>query len=300
MRLRNPSPLRYPGGKSSLASVLESIIYANDAQGCTYVEPFAGGAGAAIKLLRGGHVDRIVINDADRAIYCFWNSVMRHTEALVERVLTVPLTIEEWRRQKAIYDSPARRPQLDIGFAAFYLNRCNRSGIIMNGGPIGGIAQAGKWRIDARFNRKDLANRVRELAEYGNRIIVLQLDALQLISGVAVHVGKDRCFMYVDPPYYVKGRELYLSHYADVDHVRLACAVKLRSDIKWVMTYDDVPRVRQLYEGMNVRPFRLRYSAHHSSASGGEVLISPAHVHLPRQTDRLLGLANASLEKEAA
>ena len=140
--MQYPSPLRYPGGKASLSTVLRAIIHANELQGCTYIEPFAGGVGAGIRLLQEGHIGRIIINDYDRAVFCFWNSVLRHNDELVDRICTVPLTVEEWRRQREIYRFPRNRSHLEIGFAAFYLNRCNRSGIIKNAGPIGGIEQS--------------------------------------------------------------------------------------------------------------------------------------------------------------
>jgi DNA adenine methylase len=288
MKYRNPSPLRYPGGKSSLSGFLESIIYANELQGCTYVEPYAGGAGAALKLLRGGHVDRIVINDADRSIFCFWNAVMKHTASFVDRIYSIPLTMKEWRRQKEIYSTPARRPHLDVGFAAFYLNRCNRSGIIMNGGPIGGMQQSGKWKLDVRFNRDDLAARVEEVSSYGDRIVVLQQDAITLIRNLWRYVGRGPNFLYADPPYYSKGRALYLSYYKDADHVHLSRVMIRKKTLNWVMSYDDVPRIRELYSKMNIRSFWQRYSVHSSSLAGGEVLISPSHVEIPQQASLLL------------
>ena len=178
---RNISPLRYPGGKVALFDVLRATIYANKAQGCTYVEPFAGGAGAGVKLLAEGHVDRIIINDRDRAIYSFWKSVLNRTEAFIDRLMTVELTISEWERQRDIYRNPGRRSQIDLGFAAFFLNRCNRSGIIVKAGPIGGLEQKGKWKLDARFNREGLASRVREIASFEDRVEVLGVDAEDLM-----------------------------------------------------------------------------------------------------------------------
>lgn len=292
MIARNPSPLRYPGGKVSLTDVLREIIYANGLQGCTYVEPFAGGAGAGLKLLREGHVSRVVINDADRAVFCFWNSVMRRTEELIDLVQTTPLTMREWRRQRDIYRRPGRRSHLEIGFAAFFLNRCNRSGIIKNGGPIGGIEQRGKWKLDARFNRDNLAERISDLSNYGDRITVLRQDASELIRNLGDHAPLDACFVYADPPYYLKGRELYLNHYDDAAHLSFANLMRDEADCPWVITYDDVPRIRELYTTEQIFPFNLRYSVHHSSTSGNEVLIAPEGVTVPRESLARFGEAN--------
>lgn len=288
MKDRSPSPLRYPGGKTSLAGVLATIIYANRLQGCTYVEPFAGGAGAGIKLLQEGHVDRIVINDVDRAVYSFWRSVMRQTEEFVELIRATPLTIAEWHRQKAIYTTARRGHYLQLGFAAFFLNRCNRSGIIKNAGPIGGYEQNGTWRIDARFSREALAARIENIAAFGERIQVLRQDARKLLRDLPEYVGADPCFVYADPPYYCKGGELYLSHYSDADHVAFSRTMR-ETTASWVMTYDNVPRINEIYAGLNIRPFALRYSAHHASSQGGEVLISPHNIVVPQTAVDLLG-----------
>ena len=273
-----------------MTSVLEAIIYDNQLQGCTYVEPFAGGAGAGLKLLCQGHVDRVIINDADRAIACFWKSVMKRTDELAELILETPLTIEAWEAQRAIYRAPGRCSEIRLGFAAFYLNRCNRSGIIKNGGPIGGIAQAGKWKIDARFNREQLVTRVRELADYGDRITVLCQDACSLIESLNGHVGNERCFVYADPPYYLKGRELYFSHYADKDHAAFANQMSQLNNVAWVMTYDDHPRIRELYTRHSIQSFKLRYSAHADSPQGGEVLIAPQQVTISKSAKNCLTL----------
>lgn len=288
MSNRHQSPLRYPGGKASLAGVLEKILYANNLQGSVFVEPFAGGAGAAIKLLSGEHVERIIINDADRAVFCFWQAVMRDTGQFVDRINNIPLTVAEWRRQRTIYHGSKRQPRLDLGFAAFYLNRCNRSGIIKNGGPIGGLNQCGEWRIDARFNRENLAKRVTELADFGDRVVVLQKDALDLVGRLREVTGGADAFVYADPPYYRKGRELYMSHYSDDDHCAFSELIQTQRDLAWVVTYDNTEEIQTLYADSCSLPFRLRYSAHHSSTEGGEILISPEHVVVPSSATQML------------
>jgi DNA adenine methylase len=282
MTRRNPSPLRYPGGKASMARVFEAVLYANNLQGGVYAEPFSGGAGAGIKLLEDGHVERIIINDADRALFCFWWAVMNRTDELVERINSTPLTVAEWQIQRDIYLRPSRRSRIDLGFATFYLNRCNRSGIIKNAGPIGGTAQSGEWKIDARFNRAALAERVADISAFGDRISVLNLDAQQFIENFAMYCDNQPTLIYADPPYYVKGRELYLNHYSDADHAAFAAAIQRNRELHWIMTYDNVPRVRQLYADALQIPFTLRYSAHQASAAGKELLIAPTHMVVPQ------------------
>src|ERR1700761_10859 len=164
------SPLRYPGGKQIIAPVLARLIQLNGLEGEVYAEPYAGGAGAALSLLYSGFVKSLLLNDADPAIAAMWHSLLTDTERFVQNVFYVPLTVDEWFRQKSIYAAGGLSTSFDLGFAAFYLNRVNRSGIIKNAGPIGGFAQSGKWKIDARFNRLELGKRIRRIASYRRRI----------------------------------------------------------------------------------------------------------------------------------
>ena len=50
------SPLRYPGGKSILSPLLGNFIEINNLLDGIYIEPYAGGAGAALKLLFSEYV----------------------------------------------------------------------------------------------------------------------------------------------------------------------------------------------------------------------------------------------------
>jgi DNA adenine methylase len=188
--------------------------------------------------------------------------------------------IDEWQTQRSIYKNPHKHSQFKVGFASFYLNRCNRSGILVNGGPIGGISQAGTWKIDARFNRENLVNRIEEIAEYGSQIEISNLDALLFLAQAAAKYEGTPFFAYLDPPYFVKGSKLYLNHYAPKDHAEVADYLTNMSDFPWVLTYDDVPEIRALYTAHSCYPFALGYSAH-SSRSGKEVLIVPSHVVVP-------------------
>jgi DNA adenine methylase len=268
------SPLRYPGGKQVLFSALRQLIELNGLSDDTYVEPYAGGAGAALALLYGEHVSRLKLNDADPAIYAFWKSALSETEAFLKLLQETPLTIDEWKRQRRIYSAAKIASPLELGFATFYLNRCNRSGIIANAGVIGGLEQLGKWKIDARFNRKELARRISRLALYKDRIEVYNQDAIQFLeSEINTPERQKQSFVYLDPPYYLKGSQLYLSYYSNDDHGILAQYLKKKARFSWVLTYDDAAEIRVLYSRLRIIPFNLRYSAS-ASRAGSEVLIS--------------------------
>jgi DNA adenine methylase len=245
----------------------DRIIQENRLHDLTYVEPYAGGAGAAIALLFLERVDHIVINDLDRAIYSFWKSAVYDSEHFATRIRSIPLTIREWKRQKAVYTDP-RSSGFDLGFATFFLNRTNISGIL-DGGPIGGLDQKGKWKIDARFNRAGLADRVRHLGAYANRISVSNRDGLELIRD---YLQRENTFIYLDPPYYEKGASLYLNHYEDRDHAALAKRLNANAQAFWLLTYDNKKQIRSLYPKRRIEGFSLNYNAH-EARKGHEILV---------------------------
>lgn len=256
--------------------------------GSTFVEAFAGGGGAALALLVDGHVDRLILNDLDRAVYCFWRSVTRWSDEFIDRIQAAKLNMDEWHVQRAVYRHPGNAREVDLGFATFYLNRCNRSGIINNGGPIGGKEQKGTWRLDARFNKTELVRRVKRLADFGDRIEARRTDATELVASLGSELKGERLFVYADPPYWNKAEQLYLNHFASEDHLRFAECLSRVDDLKWAVTYDDVADLRTAYKAHQIVPFNLRYSAHIKSKSGGEVLIAPQGIQLTPDTLKML------------
>jgi DNA adenine methylase len=282
------SPLRYPGGKQILGKIVGHLISLNGATGGTYAEPYAGGAGVALGLLFGEHVDRVLINDRDTRIYSFWRSVLNSTEHFIELLHKTPTSVKEWARQRNIYQHPSRHSQLTVGFAAFYLNRCNRSGIIATGGPIGGQDQKGRWKIDARFNREELERRIRKIALYRERICVTKKDAIDFVAeDIAALKPADRPFVYLDPPYYGKGRDLYLSFYEHDDHAELARLMMRQKKFPWIMSYDNVPQIAKLYRDLRQVRFSLDYSAR-ERREGSEVLIFRRDLVFPKQWIRTI------------
>jgi len=268
------------------------VIAVNGLQDGVYVEPYAGGAGAALNLLMGEYVQRIVLNDADPCVYAFWNAILKRKDDFVRRIVSTPVTIEEWEHQREIYRNQSRYSRIMVGFAGFYLNRCNRSGIMVNGGPIGGVEQDGKWRIGARFNKEELIRRIEKIHLFRDRISVHNFDAIDFLTNVVnENTLHDKCLVYLDPPYFIKGRKLYLNHYIPCDHVNLASFMKGQTHFKWLMTYDDVPEIRHLYTNCNTISFQLNYSAH-SRKLGNEVLIYGSNLVLPENNPDIVSIGD--------
>ena len=265
------SPLRYPGGKTRLAYFLSNALEKNFSENekIVLVEPYAGGAGASLKLLFSGKVDKIIINDLDKAIFSFWKIAVSEPDFLINKIKKVSIDIDEWRKQKEVYNNSSSTPR-ELAFATLFLNRTNRSGII-EGGPIGGMDQSGFWNVKARFTKNTIIERLEKIKEFKNKIKVRNLDGITLLKQLEKNKKKNNYFIFLDPPYYQKGKSLYLNHYIDKDHKKLLKLLE-KSSLKWVMTYDDVSYIQNLYDKFRKSKFVINHSAF-EARQGKEVLI---------------------------
>jgi DNA adenine methylase len=252
------SPLRYPGGKGKLEPFMELLIRQTGHLGGTYIEPFAGGAGIALELLEKEIVGDIVINDFDKGIYSFWRAILSDTDRFINDIRNIGLSIDEWNRQRQIIDN-CNRYSYELGFATFYLNRTNRSGII-KGGVIGGAEQNGNWRMDARFNRESLIERIIKIARRKKNIHLYNKDVNSFIQNYLPRYQQN-AFVYFDPPYFGKGKQLYLNFFSYDDHVRIQKMIANQVNCDWVITYDDVQEIADIYQNHILKRFDLNYSA---------------------------------------
>jgi DNA adenine methylase len=237
------TPLRYPGGKTQLSPFVSELLRSNDLFQCVYCEPFAGGAGIAVKLLLDGTISEAWINDIDPAIYAFWFSVLNSTDELCKRIEKTTVDIPEWQKQKKIYANE-RTNLLKLGFATLFLNRTNRSGIL-KGGVIGGINQTGNYGIDCRFNKAELIRKIRRIALYKDQIHLTCTDARTYLS-TGIKKLPQHSLINIDPPYYKAGPDLYTNSYQHRDHELLSKTIQSLSH-HWMLTYDDVLEIRAMY-----------------------------------------------------
>lgn len=263
------TPLRYPGGKSVLSAYVSGLI---DTSGCggTYVEPYAGGAGIALRLLAEGKVSGIVINDMDVNVHAFWDAVVNDHARFMQLFDCVEPTIEQWHHWRAVLRDPVS--ELERGFAFFFLNRTCRSGVV-TAGVIGGLAQKGRYRVDARYNKSALRDKLEFLGCNADRIEVRGSDGADVVRD---HAGRPGVFVYADPPYVAKGASLYASAFDEARHRMLADVLTGCRDGVWMLTYDDAPLVRGLYAGLPGGLYNLRYSAARHCAARELMVYSPA------------------------
>ena len=277
------SPLRYPGGKSCLFPLITEILRENDLRLSHYAEPYAGGASLALALLFGGQVSDIHLNDVDAGIWSFWHSILNDTDSLVDLIETADVNVPEWRKQREIHRGNDHSDPLKLGFATFFLNRTNRSGIIGTGGVIGGLAQEGNYKIDCRFNKDELIRRIKRIRKYKSRIHLTRLDALQFLKRDSKLFPK-RTFLAIDPPYFAKGSSLYTSFYSPHDHADVAQAI-LALDRPWVLTYDAAAEISALYKERPQFLFDIKYSLQ-TKRVGSELLIASNGLQLPEVVQR--------------
>lgn len=273
------SPLRYPGGKGMLSNFIKLLIARNTLFDGHYIEVYAGGAAIAWSLLFEEYVSHVHVNDIDKSIIAFWKCVLKYPDDLCKMIRDTPVTIEEWYRQKTIHSKSSNHSQIQHAFSTFFLNRTNRSGII-KGGVIGGKNQAGQWKLDARFNKHDLIARINRIARYAHRISIYNLDASDFMKTVVPRIPP-KSILYLDPPYYTKGQDLYEHHYQHHDHVNISQLITRKINRPWVVSYDATPTIKRLYNNFRSIHYELSYSVH-NRYSGSEIMFFSHGLTLPQ------------------
>ena len=271
------SPLRYPGGKSKIYDKVKTVIETNSLGDKTYVEPFAGGFGIGLGLLCNEVVKSAVLNDFDTHIYNFWYSVFHHTDELIKKIENVTVSMRVRKKQKFIYDNDSS-DILSNGFATLFLNRVNFSGII-NGGPIGGVSQSSDYKIDCRFNKKDIIKKIKKIALLRDKIELYNFDASELIK---VHLKNRICdsFFNIDPPYVEKGKELYTNYFKNDDHKELSkIIIENLKKTKWIVTYDDCKLIKDIYKNYNQIKYKIVHNAG-GTVRGKEIVVTNIPKHL--------------------
>lgn len=275
------SPLRYPGGKNCIFPFVSNIFYENNLLGVNYAEPYAGGAGLALRLLFEGYVDKIYINDLDSSIYAFWISILTRPTEFCDWLENVEVSINNWQKYKKIQSEAPRANVFELAKATFFLNRTNISGVI-KGGVIGGMEQNGKYKMNVRFNKRDLIERILRISKMRDRIFISNLDGLSFIN--RLNKKKEQIFIYLDPPYYQKGADLYMNFYSKADHRKLS---KFVHDMQqtWMVSYDKHEFILNLYAREQKISYKLSQSA--SNRVGDEILIFSEHLHFADSMKKL-------------
>ena len=283
MAIKNP--LRYPGAKSKLYDYVKSLLEQEDLIGCTFYEPFAGSSALSLKLLENGLIKNAVLNERDPLIYNFWRAVFNHTDELLTLIDNTEISLEQWHRLSAYRDTSSHfgKTTAEIGFAGLFLNRTNFSGIL-NANPIGGKNQSSEYLIDCRFNKDAIKKSILDISAFRDNITVQGDDAILFMQSNLHYKRHNSFFVYIDPPYYKAGPQLYRYYYTHNDHLNLARYIKPKT-FSWLMSYDDDPEIRKMYNSNKFVNLYLDYSVR-TSRKGSELLIS--NLEIPPLTNEEL------------
>lgn len=277
---------RYPGGKAKFCHKIIDSIPVGLGGDIQYREPFFGGGGIGLKLFTANPlVSDMWINDKDVGIVCLWTSVAKHQNALRERILAFKPEVDDFYRIKtellAINTMPDNDADvIDVGFKKLVIHQISYSGLgTKSGGPLGGLDQKSQYKIDCRWSPNYICKKLAKVNEQLNSIkfTCTNLDFVDLID------APGKCMLYLDPPYYIKGSELYQHSFTHCDHQRLAHALS-KTKHPWVLSYDDCPEIRSLYAWADVKTFDAKYTitgtknkatGERSSLKKNELLILP-------------------------
>lgn len=277
---QTPSPLRYPGGKTSIFPMISNLIQATGLERGHYAEPYAGGCGLALSLMFKGIVHELHLNDLDRSVWSFWDSLLNHTDRFIKKIENTEITLDEWYIQREIQQHPNNYDDFELGFSSFFLNRTNRSGVILKAGVIGGFHQSGTYKLDCRFKKDVLIDKIQRIRKYRHRIHLYNLDAIDFLQQTDSQLPNNSIYC-IDPPYFIKGSTLYTNFYEPQDHAELSELIT-QMDRPWILTYDDTPEIQQLYSDLRQYRFDLNYSAA-TKRVGTELLVVNDHVIVPGQ-----------------
>lgn len=256
--------IRYPGSKEKLARDLwgmfpDSIIYPLYSQRTEYREPFFGAGAIGFRIL--GELDRrcrVWLNDADEDLVLLWSSVKDSPNQLCRLVMDFTPTVDSFYDFKA-RDGVADCTDIERGFRKLALHRMSVSGFgVKSGGPIGGRSQlSSKYTVGCRWTPERIKRDIQRLSKRLNKFRLLKLTCGDF--GRLVSTAGDDCFLYLDPPYYAKGRQLYRFSMEDACHERLSKLLQ-NTNARWVLSYDDHPRIRELYSWASFHEMHIVYT----------------------------------------
>lgn len=256
--------IRYPGSKDKHIKFLDSHLRSEENR--DLVEPFAGTASITFHMLKNGLLDSYVINDSDPAIAALWRTVTGSPDKLIKSIHKYIPKVEDFYKFKL---EPGNT-EFELAFRKIVLHQISYSGLgPMAGGPLGGREQKGEYKVDARWRPAKLEKLIGETSGLLNSVKgdITNLDWKDsLLDGIA-----NNKFIYLDPPYYVQGPSLYVD--GTINHKDLANTLREHPEASWVLSYDDSPEVRALYDFANIQRLDVTSHLHHKTI--GDVVIKP-------------------------
>lgn len=276
---------RYPGGKRKLRKKIISALKKQIPLGeYEYREPFFGGGSIGLELLKDAdNIHNFYVNDFDPGIAAIWTAVINHPELLIEKILSYTPQVEDFNIFKIdlLAATMPTTPSniVDLAFKKIAIHQISYSGLgTKSGGPLGGQQQKSKYKIDCRWSPSHMVKKIQVLHESLAAVNArcTNDDFLLSIHDPSIYP----VLIYLDPPYYIQGTSLYQCGF-EKDHERLAESLKDTTHA-WVLSYDDCPEIRDLYQWANIETTSVGYSINAKKTSEGresimkdELIISP-------------------------
>lgn len=244
---------RYPGGKTKMLPLLTELIYPllNKSSDKSFYEPFVGGGSVVCKVAEDYPEHKLYINDKDDNIYAFWDLLCKSGTELnsLYSLLEVTPTLELFNHLRETLPTT----NIEKAYYAIFFNRTTFSGISTSG-PIGGQEQKSKWKINCRYNFKSMHTKIEKMRKlFNGRLFVSNLDVIEFMNSIPLD-----SVMYLDPPYYLQGKNLYFEFMKKDEHLTMAEELKKRTN--WILSYDICEEIDLMYEWAEKIPLNARYS----------------------------------------
>ncbi len=268
------SPLRYPGGKSR---ALKEIIPLIPPKISEFREPFVGGGSVffAVRSIFQSLIKAYWINDLNYDLYCFWQQTQDNVTELVEALIDTKANynngrtlFEELTEAKDLLSQNREMlSEFERAVRFFVLNRITFSGIVDSGG----YSQAA---YEKRFTNSSIT-RVEMISPCLSGVKITCGD----YADALFQDGED-VFIFLDPPYWkATESKLYGTRgtlHTSFDHAHFAENMK-KCPHKWLITYDDSPIIRELFDFAEIREWTLQYGMNNykknTAAKGNELFI---------------------------
>jgi DNA adenine methylase len=263
------SPLRYPGGKSKAINQIAEYLPDSFSE---FREPFAGGGSVFIYLKQKFPKLKIWINDLNCELFLFWKFAQSHLPQLVEETRRIK---EKYTDGKLLFKELTSvntndLSNFDRAVRFFVLNRITFSGTVESGG-------FSEQAFHQRFTYSSI-DRLEKL----EKILTEDVSITNLDYSELLKAGGENIFIFLDPPYlaatksklYGKDGDLHTSF----DHQRFAQTLVRDCQHRWLITYDDSPKIRENFHSANLFEWELQYGMNNykrsSAAIGKELFIT--------------------------
>lgn len=246
--------LRYPGSKRKLVKTISKFLEKLNKNCNTYIEPFLGAGFVAANWLQDHQYDYTFLNDKDEDIAGIFNVIIRWPGELIKEIEQFTPSVESFYAFKAARSFyPVKRALETIA-----LHQMSYSGLgKMAAGPIGGKKQNGSYKVDCRWNAKKLAAMILKWHDILKRAYCISSNDFAQVLSLEGNIPT--ALMYLDPPYYEKGKELYQYSFSEADHQRLFESLNV-TRAKWLLSYDDHDFIRRLYRDYYMHEIEASYT----------------------------------------